>query len=53
MNVKADSYLAIFNLTQTGSTAKEVNDLVVKKINGLKTELKTKGFTDTDFFKRL
>ncbi len=50
MNVKADSYLAIFNLTQTGSTAKEVNDLVVKKINGLKTELKTKGFVDADFF---
>jgi hypothetical protein len=32
MNTKADSYLAIFNITQTGSTAKEVNDLVNAKI---------------------
>lgn len=50
MNVKADSYLAIFNLTQTGSTAKEVNDLVNTKINGFKNELKANNILDTDIF---
>src|SRR4051812_36003678 len=28
MNVKADSYLAIFNLTQVGSTAKETDEML-------------------------
>ncbi len=50
MNIKADSYLAIFNITQTGSTAKEVNDLVNKKINGFKNELKTKNISDANIF---
>lgn len=50
MNVKADSYLAIFNLTQTGSTAKEVNGIVNGKLDGMKAALKSKGFTDSDFY---
>ena len=50
MNVKADSYLAIFNLTQTGSTAKEVNGIVNSKFEGMKAALKSKGFTDADFY---
>jgi len=32
-NVKADSYVAIFNLSQTGKTAKEVNDLIDERVN--------------------
>ncbi len=50
MNVKADSYLAIFNLTQTGATAKEVNDLVNTKINGFKKELEVNNISGSDIF---
>jgi len=50
MNVKADSYLAIFNLTQTGETAKEVNDLVNSKITGFLTEIKTQNVKEEDIF---
>ncbi|MFK8044870.1 MAG: SIMPL domain-containing protein [Crocinitomicaceae bacterium] len=32
-NVKADSYVAIFNLSQTGKTAKEVNELIDERVN--------------------
>ena len=32
-NVKADSYVAIFNLTQVGKTKKEVNSLIDERIN--------------------
>ncbi|MFK8038598.1 MAG: SIMPL domain-containing protein [Crocinitomicaceae bacterium] len=32
-NVKADSYVAIFNLSQTGKTAKEVNNLIDERVN--------------------
>ncbi len=32
-NVKADAYVAIFNLTQTGKTAKEVNDLINERVD--------------------
>jgi uncharacterized protein YggE len=50
MNTKADSYLAIFNITQTGSTAKEVNDLVNAKIEGFKKELATYNIVDIQIF---
>ncbi len=50
MNVTADSYLAIFNITQTGETAKEVNTLVNSKINGFKAELKNQDITNENFF---
>lgn len=32
-NVKADTYVAIFNLSQTGKTAKEVNDLIDERVS--------------------
>jgi len=50
MNVKADSYLAIFNITQTGETAKEVNDLVNAKINGFIEALKSYKIPDNQIF---
>ena len=50
MNIEADSYLAIFNIAQTGTTAKEVNDLVNNKINGFKNSLKGFNIADEDIF---
>jgi uncharacterized protein YggE len=50
MNVKADSYLAIFNITQTGGTAKEVNEIVNNKINGFIQELKSYSITEEQIF---
>jgi uncharacterized protein YggE len=50
MNVKADSYLAIFNITQTGLTAKEVNEIVNNKINGFINELKVIGISDENIY---
>ncbi|MCF6366193.1 MAG: SIMPL domain-containing protein [Bacteroidales bacterium] len=50
MNVKADSYLAIFNITQTGETAKEVNELVNSKISGFLSELNTQNVKDEDVY---
>lgn len=50
MNTKADSYLAIFNITQTGPTAKEADLLVNAKIDGLKKELSLLNITDIQIF---
>ncbi len=49
-NKKADSYLAIFNVTQTAKTASEVNELTDLKINGFKTKLKSIGLTEQNIF---
>lgn len=46
MNTKADSYLAIFNITQTGQTAKEVDQMVNTKIEGFKKELALNNIID-------
>jgi uncharacterized protein YggE len=50
MNIKADAYLAIFNITQTGQTAKEVDLLVNTKIEGFKKELAANNITDVEIF---
>ena len=39
VNVKADSYVAIFGLTQTGKTAEEVNGLMNKRIESITSAL--------------
>ncbi|MCK5846502.1 MAG: SIMPL domain-containing protein [Bacteroidales bacterium] len=39
VNVKADSYVAIFGLTQTGKTAAEVNELMDKRIKSITNDL--------------
>lgn len=41
-NIKADSYVAIFNVTQTGETAEEVTRLINERINNALDFLKTK-----------
>ena len=41
-NVKADSYVAIFSVSQTGKTAEEVNTLIDGRINDALKKLKTK-----------
>ncbi|REG91173.1 SIMPL domain-containing protein [Flavobacterium aquicola] len=41
-NVKADSYTAIFSLTQIGKTTKEVNELINQRISQSLTEIKLK-----------
>lgn len=50
-NLKADSYLAIFTITQTAKSQSEVNTLVKDKVNAIKTALEATGepvevFTD-------
>ena len=46
-NVKADTYVAIFSVTQVGKTADEVNELIDKRINQALTELKIKKDVET------
>lgn len=50
MNVKADSYLAIFNLTQVGQTAKEADDLIAKRLNAFTEALKGLGVSASDLY---
>lgn len=42
-NCKADSYLAIFAVTQVGSTQAEADNLLREKIDAIKTKLKESG----------
>ena len=50
MNVTADSYLAVFNLTQVGKTAKETNQLINKRIDGFLSDLKALSISDGDAY---
>jgi uncharacterized protein YggE len=50
MNREADSYLAIFNITQNGKTAKETDALMNTKITGFRENLQTAGIEDKDIF---
>lgn len=50
MNVKADSYLAIFNLTQVATTAKEADELINKRIQSFFDNLKNQGLSSSDFY---
>lgn len=44
-NVKATSFTAIFNLSQIGQTADEVNQLINERINAVKAALVSEGIT--------
>ena len=48
MNVEADSYTAVFHLTQVGETAETVDKLMNERIDGLKTSLTTLGVLGDD-----
>jgi len=49
-NAPADSYLAIFHLTQVGSRAGETDTLMNERINGLKSELQKLQIRDENVF---
>lgn len=46
-NIKADSFVAIFSITQVGKSTEEVNDLMEKRITQAVTELKQKKGIET------
>jgi len=46
-NIKADSFVAIFSITQVGKSTEEVNDLMEKRITQAVTELKLKKGIET------
>jgi uncharacterized protein YggE len=50
MNVKADSYLAIFNLTQIGATGKEADEIIARRSQSFIESLKTLGITIDDIY---
>ena len=50
MNMKADSYLAIFHITQLGQTAEEADSLMNTRINAVMRRVKEQGVRTDDFF---
>ncbi len=50
INATADSYLAIFHLTQVGQTAVETDSLMNQRINGFTKRLKALGLKEKDVF---
>jgi len=50
MNVKADSYLAIFNLTQMGNTGKEADEIIAKRTQPFIESLKALGIAASDVY---
>lgn len=46
-NIKADSYVAIFSVTQVGKTTEEVNELIDGRITKALSEIKQKKGTET------
>ncbi|MBK6891748.1 MAG: SIMPL domain-containing protein [Flavobacteriales bacterium] len=50
MNMRADSYLAIFNLTQLGQSAEEADSLMNGRMERLMTRLHKVGVKDADLF---
>lgn len=46
-NIKANSYVAIFSVTQVGKTTEEVHELLDKRINPVLTEIKQKKGVET------
>lgn len=50
MNVHASSFLAIFNLTQVATTAKEAEELTNKRIQGFIENLKSIGIPESDIY---
>ena len=50
MNMTADSYLAIFHVTQLGQTAEEADSLMNARINGVLRRVKENGVNEKDVF---
>ncbi|HQW04324.1 MAG: SIMPL domain-containing protein [Flavobacteriales bacterium] len=50
MNMRADSYLAIFNVTQLGQSAEEADSMMNMRINGLVQRVKAQGVKEKDVF---
>lgn len=50
MNVKADKYLAMFNLTQVGESAEEADKIWNERFTGLKTALSALGIKEEDIY---
>lgn len=50
MNMRADSYLAIFNATQLGQSAEEADSLMNERVNGLMRRMKVLGLQEKDVF---
>jgi len=50
MNARADSYLAIFHVSQIGQTAEEADSLMAERINGLMEQLKKEKAQTDDVF---
>jgi uncharacterized protein YggE len=48
MNVRAESFLAIFNLTQVAATAKEADEVINKRIQSFQDNLKNLGISSSD-----
>lgn len=46
-NIKADSYVAIFTVTQVGETTTEVNELLNKRVNAVLSEISNKPDIET------
>ncbi len=46
-NVKADNYVAIFNITQVGETTTEVNELLNKRVNAVLSQISDKPDIET------
>ncbi|MBX2973167.1 MAG: SIMPL domain-containing protein [Flavobacteriales bacterium] len=50
MNMRADSYLAIFHITQLGQSAEEADSLMNERISGFTQRVKKDGVKETDVF---
>ncbi|MFN8350563.1 MAG: hypothetical protein U0U25_03770 [Flavobacteriales bacterium] len=50
MNVRADSYLAIFHVTQLGQTAEEADSLLDARMRRMSARLWKEGLRDEDIF---
>ncbi|MBL8010042.1 MAG: SIMPL domain-containing protein [Flavobacteriales bacterium] len=50
MNATADSYLAIFHVTQLGQTAEEADSLMNTRVNGVMRRVKQVGVKESDVF---
>jgi len=49
-NVKADSYLAVFNISQVGKTAKETDEILNNRVKKVVENLKNANIAESDIF---
>lgn len=50
MNVKAETYLAIFNMTQVAETAQKADEMMSARFKSFKDEMMQKGISENDIF---